>query len=190
MKLINKKTEKLHNAIVYFSRHTKYCGLTKLMKLLYFLDFIHFRQTGKSVTGQDYFAWDRGPVPVDVYFDITGKEDKNLNLQKIAAIVLQGDRFQQIMAKKGVKFKEDVFSKRELNILKQVADIFCEAKAEQMVEVSHFKNHPWERTLKTKGSKKRIDYNLALDGSDDQLDPEIIEERKKEIAEMENLFGQ
>ena len=91
------------------------------------------------------------------------------------------------MAKRGVNFKEDIFSERELNILKQVTDIFRDARAEQMVEVSHLKNHPWERTLKTKGSKKRIDYNLALDGSDDQLDPEIIEERKKEIAEMENL---
>ena len=33
------------------------------MKLLYFLDFMHFKQTDKSVTGQDYFAWMTGPVP-------------------------------------------------------------------------------------------------------------------------------
>lgn len=40
MKLININKEKLQNAIIYFSRHTKHCGLTKVMKLLYFLDFI------------------------------------------------------------------------------------------------------------------------------------------------------
>ena len=45
--------EKLINAIIYFAQNTKYCGKIKLFKLLYFLDFWHFKQTGKSVTGLD-----------------------------------------------------------------------------------------------------------------------------------------
>ncbi|WP_423905919.1 hypothetical protein [Candidatus Spongiihabitans sp.] len=39
------------NAIAYFSRNTKYCYTIKLFKLLYFLDFEHYRQTGSSVAG-------------------------------------------------------------------------------------------------------------------------------------------
>ena len=38
--------EKLLNAIVYFANHTKSCGKTKLYKLLYYLDFTHFKETG------------------------------------------------------------------------------------------------------------------------------------------------
>jgi uncharacterized phage-associated protein len=63
--------EKLINAIIYFATHTKYCGKTKLMKLLYFLDFKYFKQTGKSVTGQDYFAWQMGPVPRDLFEELS-----------------------------------------------------------------------------------------------------------------------
>ncbi len=54
---------KLINAIIYFANRTKYCGKTKILKLLYFLNFTHFKQTSKSVTGLDYFAWEMGPVP-------------------------------------------------------------------------------------------------------------------------------
>jgi len=51
------------------------------------------------------------------------------------------------------------------------------------------KNHPWEITKNTKGLDKLIEYELALDGSEDQLDSEIINERRAEIDEMERLFG-
>ncbi|MFC1858011.1 Panacea domain-containing protein [Thermodesulfobacteriota bacterium] len=46
------------------------------MKLLYFLDFIHFKHTGKSVTGLDYYAWQMGPVPRDLYEEISGGNKK------------------------------------------------------------------------------------------------------------------
>lgn len=68
--LINHNREKLLNAIIYFLKNTKYCGLTKLCKLLYYLDFMHFRETGRAVTGLDYFAWDFGPVPQTLYFEL------------------------------------------------------------------------------------------------------------------------
>ena len=42
------------------------CGKIKLFKLLYLLDFEHFRQTGKSATGLEYQAWKFGPVPIEL----------------------------------------------------------------------------------------------------------------------------
>jgi len=68
--IITHHREKLINAIIYFANNTKRCGKTKLLKLLYFLDFRHFKQTGKSVTGLDYYAWDMGPVPKDLYNEL------------------------------------------------------------------------------------------------------------------------
>lgn len=190
MKLIDKNTEKLRNAIIYFSKNTKYCGVTKLMKLLYFLDFIHFRQSGKPVTGRDYFAWKMGPVPIDVYKEITGSDDKGLGLSKIVALIPKGDLLKQVTPKVGVKFDKEVFSERELRILQNIAEIFRDSLANEMIEVTHLKNHPWEVTKSRKGYLKRIDYELALDGSEDQLDPEIVKERQNEIAEMQRFFGE
>ena len=61
--LISREREKLINAILYFASNTQHCGKVKLFKLLYLLDFAHFRETGRSVTGLDYRAWKMGPVP-------------------------------------------------------------------------------------------------------------------------------
>src|SRR5258708_26258226 len=62
--IINNDRKKLIAAIMYFAKNTNKCGKTKLFKLLYFLDFEHFRQAGRSVTGLSYYAWKMGPVPV------------------------------------------------------------------------------------------------------------------------------
>ena len=63
--------QKTLNSIIYFVKHTKNCRKTKLFKLLFFLDFIHFKKFGTSVTGYDYIAMPYGPVPVKLYEQIT-----------------------------------------------------------------------------------------------------------------------
>ena len=72
--LINHERQKLINAIIYFANNTRYLGKIKLCKLLYFLDFEHFKQTGRPVTGLDYFAWPMGPVPVSLYNETSSPE--------------------------------------------------------------------------------------------------------------------
>ena len=64
--LISRNRQKLIQAAVYFAGNTEGCGKVKLFKLLYLLDFAHFRETGRSVTGLDYVAWKLGPVPVEL----------------------------------------------------------------------------------------------------------------------------
>jgi len=68
--LIDHSREKLINAIVYFAKNTNYCGKTKLIKLLYLLDFEHFRDIGRNVIGLDYYAWSMGPVPTSLFYEI------------------------------------------------------------------------------------------------------------------------
>src|SRR5690625_2433225 len=68
--LKNYSREKLINAIIYFTRNTRHCYKTKLFKLLYFLDFEHYKDTGRSVTGLTYYAWEMGPVPRDLYHEL------------------------------------------------------------------------------------------------------------------------
>jgi uncharacterized phage-associated protein len=57
---------RIRNAVLFFAKNTEACGKIKLFKLLYLLDFEHFKLTGKSVTGFEYEAWKFGPVPVDL----------------------------------------------------------------------------------------------------------------------------
>src|SRR5262249_37224158 len=61
----NYSEEKLQQVILYFLEHINnvHLGRTKLMKLLYFVDFDHFEAHGASVTGATYRKLPHGPYP-------------------------------------------------------------------------------------------------------------------------------
>ena len=94
--IITNHREKLIKAIIYFSKNTKYYGKTKLLKLLYFLDFSEFRETGISVTGFDYVAWEKGPVPKELFEELSGNMRPDL---KNAINIVQLENFQKITPK-------------------------------------------------------------------------------------------
>lgn len=182
--LIEHNREKLINAIIYFLGKTKFCGKTKLFKLLYYLDFMHFRETGKSVTGLDYFAWKFGPVPKNLAdeFNAPG-EDFN------KSISIQSSNNNFVIMRPKQKFDDTFFTKRELNILENVAFIFREAKAEDMVEASHLPNHPWDKTINLKGEYAQIDYILAIDDTEKSLALDEVKERLKDKEEIKKAFN-
>jgi len=182
--IITNYREKIINAIIFLAGNTNKCGKTKMMKLLYFLDFYHFKQTGKSVTGFEYFAWEMGPVPKQLFEEISGKMSRDLN---DAIHPLPKESFQQIKPKR--PFDDKWFSPRELKILENLAFIFKDADASQMIESTHLKNEPWDRTKKEKGLFCPIDYMLAVDGQDESLSPDEAKDRMKERREMFEIFG-
>ena len=176
--------EKIINAIIYFARKTKYCGKTKLLKLLYFLDFSHFNRTGKPVTGLDYFAWEMGPVPKELFEELSGnmKPDMKNSIHELPA-----EGFQQTRPKKN--FDDRYFSKNEMQLLEEISCIFKDAQADAMVESTHLKNEPWEKTLKEKGAFQKIDYMLAIDSEIVSLPYDEAKERMEERSEMYKIFG-
>jgi uncharacterized phage-associated protein len=182
--IITHYREKLINAIIFFAKNTQYCGKTKLMKLLYFLDFCHFKQTGKSVTGLDYFAWEMGPVPQALFVEISNRMQPDM---AEAIQVVPIDKFQKIVAMK--RFNGEFFTPREKRILENVSFIFKDVRADDMVEISHLPNAPWERTLREKGEWQEIDYLLALDDTTGSLSIDEAKERMEELAEMHRIFG-
>ncbi len=184
--IVTHHREKLINAIIYFAAHTKYCGKTKLLKLLYFMDFSHFKQTGKSVTGLDYFAWQMGPVPKGLFEELSGH--MKLDMSESIHELEPGEAFQQIRPKK--RFDSQYFSKKETKLLEDLAFIFEDAKADTMVESTHLKNEPWDRTLKEKGEFKKIDYMLAIDSDIVSMPYDEAKERLEERSEMHKIFGE
>ncbi len=182
--IITHYRKKLINAILYFAKNTNHCGKTKLLKLLYFLDFFHFKQTGRSVTGLDYIAWQMGPVPKDLFEELSGTMKPDM---KAAIHDLPEEGFQQIKPKK--KFDAQYFSKKEMKLLDDLSFIFKDAKADAMVESTHLKNEPWDRTLKEKGEFQKIDYMLAIDSEVVSLPYDEARQRMEERSEMIKIFG-
>jgi len=187
--------EKLVNAVIFFASKTKNCNRTKLMKLLYFLDFTHFKQTGRSVTGSEYFAWQFGPVPVKFWNELDKRPGDDL--RKSIAIIKSsfekdGEEINGFILKSKPKVKIDsrYFSNRELKILEETAEIFRDATAAEMVQTSHMTDMPWDKIWKTEGEGAKIDYLLAIDcGKGQGLNREEAKHRQEEIAEMHHAFG-
>ncbi len=175
---VNHSRVKLLNLIIYFTKNTKHCGITKLCKLLYFADFKHFQETGKSITSSHYFAWKWGPVPVEVYFEL--KEPKKDFKEKIAVSKLH--KREDVKGK--CAFDSTHFTERELKIMRDIAFIFQEANAEDMSEISHLKNQPWQKTIETKGERKEISFELALDGTPGTIS---LEEYRDKVSDIEDL---
>ena len=158
--------QKLIEAIVFFTKNTKRCGSIKLFKLLYFLDMLNFRETGRSVTGLEYTAWPMGPVPTQLFEEL---RDPKPDLAEKVSISLpaKGDsetesKRTQITPKTSAE--NFYLTVREKRISQELAEIFFEASAEDMSNVSHAKGGPWERAKDRVPGKWKgvIDYFDSL----------------------------
>jgi len=158
--------EKLLNAVLYFADNTQRVNLGKLSKLLYFLDFMHFKQTGYPSIGLKYYAFERGPVPRDFWAEI---KDSNVpeDFKGKLALISKSDALppydKEIEVRAIVKPDLSVFTPREIKIIEDLAFIYKEARARDISEVTHLPKQPWEITIKSKGKNKLIDYLLSID---------------------------
>jgi uncharacterized phage-associated protein len=159
--IISRDREKLIQAINFFVRNTKKCAKVKLFKLLYFLDFEHFKQTGRSVTDLQYFAWPMGPVPVSLNDEFGGAPGADL----VEAFNIEKRPYKDgwvLALDPRIQFSTSHFSKREITILKNLAEEYRDADAECMVEATHLENLPWDEVYNREGRKQQhIPYDLA-----------------------------
>lgn len=161
--LISHEREKLIHAINFFARNTKKLGKVKLFKLLYFLDFEHFKQTGRSVTGLTYNAWPMGPVPVSLSDELDAPRLDLSESMKIDKIQIK-DKWMMTFSPT-VPFSDTHFTKREMMILKNLAEEYRDADAESMIEATHLENLPWDKIYNKEGKKQQeIPYDLAVSG--------------------------
>lgn len=179
--LITHNREKLINAIVYFLDETSWYGKTKLFKLLYFLDFEHFKETGRSVTGEDYFAWKKGPVPVTVQEEI-GNPDQEVDFAISFDIDIKtdkrGKKIVYLLPK--VKFDPSHFTKRELHLLKDIATRYSMNTANEMVEQTHLKTQPWHRVWEVEGRRfEKIPYEYVLEDEEKEVIGSLAAERQE-----------
>jgi len=173
--------EKILQGIKYFVIHTNNVGRTKLFKLLFFWDFIHFKKYGMNITGYNYYTYPFGPVPKDLYDDIIN-DNLPVFLRGNIAIIEDNEedeneefkRFKVVLKNKKIDY--DCFSPNELSILEEVACTYKEATAREMTEITHLHNTPWQQTVQHNGMYVPIDYLLAID-EETELDREEIEER-------------
>ncbi|MGE4532096.1 Panacea domain-containing protein [Halomonas sp.] len=160
--LISHEREKLINAIIFFATNTHYLGKIKLFKLLYFLDFEHFKATGRSVTELEYYAWKMGPVPTKLFEELEAPEPDLAQALEIDRVPTRYER-PMLSFTPRVEFDASHFSKREMRLMERLAREFEDTKAEDMIEATHLENQPWDRVWNQYGGRQeQIPYELAV----------------------------
>jgi uncharacterized phage-associated protein len=163
--LISREREKLINTIVFFARNTRFCGKTKLFKLLYLLDFYHFRATGRCVTGLEYRAWKHGPVPFGLEQEWDGFEpDLAAAIDVVPEPVYDYDR---LRIEPKAEFDPRHFTKRELQLMQELAERHHDEMTRPLIGLTHEERGPWDKIWDGgHGNDARIPYALAVPDDD------------------------
>ena len=170
-KISSNARQKLINAIVFFASNTQFCGKIKLFKLLYLMDFEHFSQTGKSVTGFEYQAWKFGPVPTDLM-----EEWEDLSPDMAQAVHIEFEKEidyyrQAVKVNTGITFDDELFTPRELRIMSALAEKYHKTKSEKLIDVTHQQNGAWDKVWQNgRGAQQYIPYALSIQNDNENRD--------------------
>lgn len=168
--------KKLKAIILYFCTYTntKFLGKVKLMKLFYFLDFMHTKEYGAPVTYDTYVNLEHGPIPSAIknLVDTASDDIDNSILADVITVERpEGTDMCRIICIRG--FSDDdakLFSKSELEILKKVVLRFGNKNTRDIERASH-EEAPWQLT----NLLENIPYSLAAKDEDCQVSEEEIE---------------
>ncbi len=173
--------EKLINAAIYFAERTCFCGKIKLIKLLYLLDFEHFRQTGVSVTGLEYCALKIGPLPMELYHEWDALEADFAEAIDIVPEKALGLVRESVRPKRA--FDDAHFTRRELRLMEDLAERFREDYCKPMIGVTNEERSPWASIWDDgRGNLGRIPYSLAI--RDDAPHADMVREAAAEREGM------
>lgn len=197
--------EKLLEALAFFDANVRNGGWIKLLKLVYYLDLVQFRKTGRTVTGLRYEAWPMGPVPPSLHAELkTPSADIHKHFtvtqssfdSRSAAFVPTIDTDERELEQAGAlapsrlpgsikpkkPFNHLYLSRSELDTAKRLAEVFKNANAAQMSEASHNKKGPWEKALKSVAPNSKaptinlLDGDIGLGKADEFMTPDEIAE--------------
>lgn len=154
---VKPSVDKFAEMVLFFSQELKPLK-TKLNKLLFYADFLHFQQTGFSISGVKYIAIQMGPVPNNfqsLYEYVANKDFVEIvNISFADEIV--GEQFVPTSKK---LFDTSLFSSSELEILNVVCQRFKDTSTRKIIDISH-QETAWIDNQETKNS---IDYIYAFD---------------------------
>ncbi|MEK7073289.1 MAG: Panacea domain-containing protein [Patescibacteria group bacterium] len=167
---------KLKAIILYFCENTdaKFLGKVKLMKLFYYLDFLHVKKYGSPVTFDRYVKLEHGPIPSTIknMVDDAGEDVEHSVLADTIDIVrTEGVHMHRVAARRKMTEEErKLFTESEIRILKEVCSRFGQKNTQYIEDASH-KEAPWKET----SMLQEIPYTLAVKDADCETSAEEIE---------------
>ena len=153
----NPSFEKFTEMIVYFSVQMAPFK-TKINKLLFYADFLMFKESCFSISGVRYHAINMGPVPNNfqsIFEYLANKDEFDINYINFP----QGGVGEQFKARKGRTFNAELFSTEEIAVLNKVSLAFKTTSTSDIIEFSHLED-AWKENER---GKNVISYEYAFE---------------------------
>lgn len=146
----------------------------KLMKLFYFLDFVHVKKYGCPVTYDNYVNLEHGPIPSTILNLINEAIDDIDHSALADAVIFEKSKFTEMCRMKPLRSfsenDEDYFKQSELEVLDSICKRFGDKNTKYIEDVAH-NEAPWKGTQLL----DEIPYTMAVLDSDCLVEKEEIE---------------
>lgn len=152
---------KLENLILYLGQHRGVTdfGETKLNKLAYFIDALHMREYGESITGSEFIKYQQGPVPsrgAKILKALKRQNKIDTQNRKLGSFILA-----EILPKAEPDLT--VFSSEEMKTIEMVVKTYGKKSAKSLSELSH-KEPSWRYAeLRSKLNPELMHYGAQED---------------------------
>ncbi len=184
-------TKKFINAVLFFAKKTdsRKLGILKLNKLLYYIDFIHYKKYGRPILGDIYIRMEHGPVPSLSYnlFNIAFRDQGGDAISKelrnsinIKLTLVKDFSIKAMYPRKD--YDKSLFSESELEIMGDIASKYYSKTGTTMKKETHREDTPWSKTL----PMHKIDYDLIL--GKNSVSKEYVSFWREQEKELESLF--
>ncbi len=127
---------------------------TKLLKEMFYADFLYYKNTGASITGLEYAKINYGPVPEN-YEKIINECSKN---KLIDYKIEFKNEYESHYIKRKEKIDTNVFTKEEYDTICKVKHFFENYNSNDIVKYSHS-----EKAFINTDFYKKISYDYAFD---------------------------
>ncbi len=151
--------ERAAQMVLFFAQNMPDLFKTKLNKLLFYADFLHFSQKGQSISGMEYRAIEFGPVPADFDKLLVRLSEDNLvevREKKIGETDYTGEIIQPKQ-----NYDSTLFEPEQQKVLIEVANRFSKMTAKQVVDISH-KEEGWKANVEGKGLVSYREFGFEL----------------------------
>lgn len=182
--------DKMMNTILYILQKIGEVSKTKLMKLLFLIDFEHMVTYNRPITWAEYHRLPKGPIPSHL-LNIVNAVIKNDTTYVSKDVVEYFSNFIKIK-KKPIKQTEAAFlsalkqpdmeelSLSEIEIIDKILEKYGNKKASDLIDITH--NHPaWK-----KGQDNVIKYSIALSNNKKK---EFFKIWEDELEGIHNIFN-
>jgi putative zinc finger/helix-turn-helix YgiT family protein len=146
---------KFTNMVIYFANKENDFNrsyASRINKLLFYSDYLNFRNTYNSISGCNYHANTFGTVPIRADISYFLMELFNYIKKEPVYIDNQGEIKSKIVPIK--EFEENLFTKSEIEIMDYVFKTFKKFTTKELIDINH-EEDAWKEL---NGEKKRISY--------------------------------